>query len=62
MTKHDNLDDHDNHNDMKLSEFKGSCAYKYYILIRQACSSSILYSVFVKRNQNNFKYWDGNAV
>ena len=29
---------------------------------RQACSSQILYSVFVKLNQNNSKYWDGNVV
>ena len=27
-------------------------------LLRQACSSQI----FVKVNQNNYKYWDGNAV
>ena len=25
-------------------------------------STSLLVSVFVKLNQNNYKYWDGNAV
>ena len=29
---------------------------------RQACSSQILYSVFVKVNHSNCKYWDDNAA
>ena len=48
---------------LSLSFFVRSCLIITLIQCRQACSCQILRrAVFVKLNQNDYKYWGGNAV